>query len=185
LKDGKVTETNSLISVGRILRAHGVHGAVLASIYGEAPLTIINAKNLFLLPKNDQADTSTLKISDHKGKVVPAGVILKFKNITNRDEAQEFKGRELAVNRSELPEAEIDEYYQTDLLGLKVQTTAGNPLGQVINLLDTGADLILVIADENKHEFLVPFNDYCVPKVDLITGQLWVEDWPELLDINK
>jgi 16S rRNA processing protein RimM len=178
-----MTETNSLIPVGRILRAHGVHGAVLVLAYGDSPQTMLDTNSLFLLAKNNE--TTSLKISGHKGKIAPNGVILKFKNITTREDAQELKGRELAINKSDLPQTEDDEYYQTDLLGLMAQTTNGHPLGRVKNLLDTGASLILVIVNENNREFLIPFNDTFVPKVDLKSGQLWVEDWPELLEINK
>ena len=84
-------------------------------------------------------------------------------------------GREIAVERDQLPELANDEYYWTDLEGLQVRTCAGVTLGRVDHLLATGANDVLVVQGEREH--LIPFVLGSVVKaVHLSDG--WMEvDW--------
>ncbi|MDR1677629.1 MAG: ribosome maturation factor RimM [Deltaproteobacteria bacterium] len=173
-------DEGNLITLGRIIRAHGVHGAVRATYYGRDPDTAIKVRRLWLIPP--KAPKEPILLSGFKGKIVPGGFILKLNGYTTREAAVALSGSELAVARSDLPDPEPDEYYQADLINLEAVTTGGRNLGRVQNLMDQGDLLVLVINDQEGHETLIPFSEDSVPVVDLKAGRLVVSDLPGLLD---
>jgi len=80
------------------------------------------------------------------------------------------------VPRSELPALAAGEYYWADLVGLRVETTDGQFLGQVDHLLETGANDVLVVQGEDR-ERLIPFvMEQVIKQIDLNTGRIQV-DW--------
>ncbi|MDR1657327.1 MAG: ribosome maturation factor RimM [Deltaproteobacteria bacterium] len=167
------------VHLGRILRPHGVHGAVLIQTFGHDPLTIFGFDQLWLVEPNGGQRHLTERLT---GKLTPKGIIAHLKDCTTREAAENLRGYGLAVERSKLPPPEPDEFYQTDLLGLAVTTTSGRELGRITRLMENGAGLILVIENQAGTEVLVPFTDECVPEVNLNDGLLLVAELPGLLD---
>lgn len=106
------------------------------------------------------------------------GLIAKLVGIDDRDQAFALRGREIAVNREELPEAAEDEYYWSDLIGLTVVNREGIELGQVAGLMETGSQDVLVVKGDREH--LIPFVDAYVTRVDMPGGRIdvdWGLDW--------
>ncbi|MDR1086045.1 MAG: ribosome maturation factor RimM [Deltaproteobacteria bacterium] len=177
MKESKPLADLKLIPLGRILRAHGVHGAVAAEVYNPLnPEGILGPSTVYLL----MADKSPRPVR-LTGRRASFGLILKIKDITTRTAAETLKGAELAVSRDNLPTPDEGEYYQTDLLGLETFLTTGKPLGRVADFVDTGNQLVLVIRDDRGWENLVPFSEDMVPEVDLANKRLVVADFPGLI----
>jgi 16S rRNA processing protein RimM len=102
-------------------------------------------------------------------------LIAKLAGIDDRDAAAELAGAAISVRRSELPELAADEFYWADLVGLEVQNTAGDRLGTVTGLIETGANDVLVLDGSDQH--LIPFaRGETVLRVDLENGEIIV-DW--------
>jgi 16S rRNA processing protein RimM len=98
----------------------------------------------------------------------------KLAGCNDRDAAAALKGRQIAVPRDALPETAGDEYYWSDLVGLDVVNTRGEPLGRVREVLATGANDVLVV--QGDRERLIPFIGQVVLRVDLKAGVMTV-DW--------
>ena len=75
-----------------------------------------------------------------------------------------------------MPESGEGEFYWSDLLGMEVRNRDETRLGIVARILETGANSVLVVQGEK--EYLVPFIQNVVVKVDLKGKQLMV-DWEE------
>lgn len=106
------------------------------------------------------------------------GLIAKLVGIESREQAFALRGREVAVNREELPEAAENEYYWNDLIGLTVVNRQGMELGQVAGLMETGSHDVLVVKGERER--LIPFADAYVTSVDLPGRRIevdWEGDW--------
>jgi 16S rRNA processing protein RimM len=83
------------------------------------------------------------------------------------------------VPRSELPEQAEDEYYWSDLIGMRVVGFADEPLGVVEKLLETGANDVLCVRGE-PGEILIPFVADVIRKVDVAQGVIavnWSADY--------
>lgn len=103
------------------------------------------------------------------------GLVAKLAGIDDRDTVVAMRNRKIAVPRSELPAPEEGEYYWSDLIGLPVVNLAGESLGKVTQLLETGANDVLVIHD-GEVERLLPFVDAVVKTVDIAAALITV-DW--------
>lgn len=108
------------------------------------------------------------------GRPHGAGVVAQLEGIADREQARALLGCEIAIPREMLGEAGRNEYFWTDLEGLRVVTTGGVELGTVSHLFATGANDVLVV--RNGRERLVPFTGNVVQSVDLDRGLVTV-DW--------
>jgi 16S rRNA processing protein RimM len=114
-----------------------------------------------------------------EAKIHSNHLIAQLEGVNDRNAAEALQGHEVAVAREELPAAEEDEYYWDDLIGLEVVNLAGESLGKVKTLLETGAHDILKIVDAEQ-ERLIPFTDPIVREVDADAGRIvvdWGKDW--------
>jgi len=107
--------------------------------------------------------------------VQPKGLSAKLQGVDDRDGAEALRGLQVAVPRSELPEAGEDEYYWSDLIGLSVVNQQGVVLGKVTELMETGANDVLVVEGEHGQR-LIPFVGQFVLNVNLAEASISV-DW--------
>ncbi len=109
------------------------------------------------------------------GKIHGQYLMAGLEGVEDRSAAEALMGLDVAVLREEMPEADEDEYYWDDLIGLDVVNLAGEALGRVEGLLETGANDVLQVRN-GEAERLLPFVDAVVKEVDLEAGRL-VVDW--------
>lgn len=110
-----------------------------------------------------------------EGRLQGRGVIARLDGCDSRDDANGYRGFEIAVERSQLPDAEEGEYYWTDLVGLRVATGDGVELGEVERMMETGANDVMVV--RGGIERLIPFLvGSVVRSVDVDRGVI-VVDW--------
>lgn len=103
------------------------------------------------------------------------GIIASLEGITDRDAAAAYVNSDIAVARSMLAPVEPGEYYWYDLVGLRVFNREGTDLGRVVQLLDTGANDVLVVDGERRR--LIPYvPGVHVDEVDL-AGERILVDW--------
>jgi 16S rRNA processing protein RimM len=107
-------------------------------------------------------------------RVQGEAVIAQLAGCEDRDAAAALRGQEVAVSREELPQPAANEWYWSDLIGLRVINLAGEDLGVIARMLRTGANDVLVV--EAERERLVPFIAGVVKEVDLAAGVMRV-DW--------
>ena len=109
------------------------------------------------------------------GSAQPKGLVVKFDEVDDRDIAAAMRGMQIAIPREQLPAAAEDEYYWIDLIGLDVVNKEDIVLGKVAELMETGANDVLVVRGDTD-ERLIPFvSDYIVD-VDLAAKRITV-DW--------
>jgi 16S rRNA processing protein RimM len=101
-------------------------------------------------------------------------VVAKLAGCEERDAAALFRGREVAVPREALPAPAENEFYWADLIGLDVVNMDGEDLGVVSQVVETGANDVLVV--EGDRERLIPFTEQVVKRVDA-AGRVIRVDW--------
>ena len=97
-------------------------------------------------------------------------VILKFKGIDNINDIEKYKGKSLYVTRENAVKLKKNEYFIADLIGLKAVSEDGTELGKITDVLQTGANDVYVVQQEDGQEVLIPAIRYCVLNVDLEAG---------------
>ncbi|MCI9175090.1 MAG: 16S rRNA processing protein RimM [Lachnospiraceae bacterium] len=177
-----------LFQVGVITTTHGVRGEVKVFPTTDEPARFKKLKKVLL-------DTGKEKISLEISQVkfFKNLVILKFRGIDNINDVEKYKGKSLLIPREQAVTCEEGEYFIADLLGLKAETEDGQHLGEVKDVLKTGANDVYVIqVDEDspyasrisdkKKELLIPAISECVRDVDLEKGIMQVHLMAGLLE---
>lgn len=156
--------------MGRVAGAFGIKGWIRITAFTAQPDGLLDYAPWYLGRGGDWREIEVLEARPH-GK----GLVAQLADCTDRDAAMALTGAELGIRRSQLPAADGDEYYWTDLIGLQVVTEGGRVLGTVDHLIETGANDVLVIRGER--EVLVPFvMGQVVTAVDLARREIRV-DW--------
>ncbi len=172
------SEPRPLVIMGRVLAPFGVHGWVKLYTYTEM-LDSLGSHKTWWVGRDDVSGN----FRDFR-EVVPAAfavqgksVVAKFFACEDRDAALAMKGSLIAVPRASLPANDDGEYYWADLIGLEVVRTDGSKLGEVAELLETGANDVLRVIDgkEGCRELLIPFIASAVIDVDLARRRICVE----------
>jgi 16S rRNA processing protein RimM len=116
-------------------------------------------------------------------KVHGATIVAKLEGVAGREQAEALQGLRIAVSRDDFPVPATNEFYWSDLVGLKVVNAAGVALGSVTRVFETGANDVLVVEDNvanevaaNQRERLLPFIAPVIRQVDIAGGTISV-DW--------
>lgn len=158
------------VVLGRVSGLFGLQGWVRVFSHTEPREGIARYNPVFLQRKGQW---QPFKIE--AGRTHGAGVVLKFIDFDDRDQAATLVQSDIAVHRAQLPPPRPGEYYWADLEGLRVVTLEGVELGVVDHLLATGANDVLVVKGERER--LLPFvQGQVIVEIDLEQRLLQV-DW--------
>lgn len=169
--------------LGRIVAPYGLHGWLKVHPFGDGS-DAWSAMGLWWLAKDaKKGDWRRFNLVEAKSH--GRGLVARLEGIDDRSAAESLEGFFIAAPREALPKTAADEYYWADLIGLKVENELGTPLGEVVDLLETGANSVLVVSDgdgegEAKRERLLPFVAQVIKKVDVAGGRIrveWSGDW--------
>ena len=125
------------------------------------------------------------KIGIENVKFFKQYVILKFKGIDNINDVLAYKGSSLMVTRENAVKLNKDEYFIADLIGLHVSDDENKLEGKLVDVLETGANDVYVIALSDGRELLLPAIRECVLSVDLQAQEMKIHVLEGLLDEHK
>ena len=100
-------------------------------------------------------------------------VVLSFDGVNSPGEAQRLVGQHLTIPPGESPQLPDGEYFHYQLLGLSVETTEGELLGKITEILETGSNDVYVVRGE-KGEVLVPALSSVITDVRVDDGVMLV-----------
>jgi 16S rRNA processing protein RimM len=156
---------DSLILVARVAGAFGVKGEVRLTAYTAEPLALLDYKTL---TREDGSAGLTLT----SGRAAKGGIVARAREIETREQAEALRGLRLYIPREALPPPDEDEFYVTDLVGLAVETVAGEALGRVRAVQDFGAGDLLEVQPPDGASWYLPFTREAVPEVRLAEGKV-------------
>jgi 16S rRNA processing protein RimM len=160
----------NLINVGKVSGVFGVKGWVKVFSFTDPRENIIEYSP-WLLKKGNE--TRSVRVID--GSLQSKTVIAQIEGIADRDQAASLNGWAIFITPDQLPEAVEGEYYWSDLIGLKVETTHGVPLGVIDGLLETGANDVLIV--QGDRDRVIPFlQGQIITNIDLEAG-IMIVDW--------
>ena len=168
-----------VVVLGKVIGAYGIQGWVRIHPFADDPLSWRGIKQWWIKP-DDGADAGWVAASLKQLKVHGDGLVASFDGVTDRDSAEAWVGKLLGVPRQAMPETAADEFYWGDLTGLTVRNAQAETLGVVRDLVETGANTVLVVVDAAEIKRLIPFVSQVVSKVDLKQQEIlvdWGLDW--------
>lgn len=156
------------VVIGKFRRPHGVRGDILMEVMTSFPERIMPGKHVFA-GKNYQKLTITGVRTHH------VGLIVQLEGYESPENSGELRNQMVYVPIGELPELPEGEMYIHDLIGMDVITLEGLLLGQLSEIMETGANDVLIIHDEDGNETLLPDIESVVLEVDLEGKQIIVQ----------
>ena len=171
-----MTDSSDELVVGAINGVYGIKGWVKVYSY-TSPLDQILTYQPWILRKGTKQ--KALKIAD--GKAHGKGIIILPEGFETRSDAESLIGYEIRINRSQLADLPEGEFYWLELQGMTVINEANVVLGEVKEIIETGANDVLVVASNeasvDDRERLVPLvMDQVVLRVDTAVREIRV-DW--------
>ena len=158
-------ETRNLIVVAQVGAAHGVRGEVKITTFTADPMALASYKTL-LRPDGSPAPTIA------SARPSKGGLVARLKGVDDRNAAEALRGLKLYILRDSLPAPEEDEFYLVDLIGLTVETAAGELLGKIKAVQDFGAGDLLEIQPKAGASWWLPFTREAVPEVRIAEGKV-------------
>lgn len=164
--------------MGEVVAPQGILGEVRVYPSTDFPERFLTRRRFFLQgPSPRWAEAEGARF--HKGLV-----LLKFKEVPDRDGAETLRGYLVQVPVDELPPLPEGAYYHHQILGLRAFGPDGRLLGQVVEVLHTGANDVFVVSGEGTagRQVLIPATRQAVTAIDLAGGRLLIADLPGLLE---
>jgi len=163
--------------VGRMGKAHGVHGSILAEIMTDFP-DRLKAGMEIGIGEGEQPDR---QIELHGIRYHRRKWLLDFVDIRDRTEVEKLRGLYIFLPEQSLDELPEGYYYEHHLVGLQCRSPEGEDLGKVTGLDTEGAQTRILVR-RGKREFLVPWVPELVPEVRRDEGIIIIRNIPGLLD---
>lgn len=167
------------LQVARIGKPHGIRGEVTVQVLTDAPEERF-VKGEVLHVSGGPVSTLTVK----NARWNKAILLLSFVEIADRNAAETLRGSRLEIDADAEPDDDSDEWYEHDLLDLKVMLD-GKQVGVVTGLRTNPAQDLLVFEDTEGEEVYLPFVDEFVPDIDTEAGTLTITPPAGLLELNS
>lgn len=162
--------------LGRLSDPYGIRGWLRLHPFGDDPARWAEMP-VWWIGREGEAwqEVRLLQLREHGD-----GLVVQLEGIQDRTQAESYKGWLVGAPRAALPPTDEDEFYWADLIGLRVVNLAGEALGTVAGLIETGANDVLQVHAADGEERLLPFVDAVVRRVDRAAGLIevdWERDW--------
>ena len=173
---------SDLVNVGRITAVYGIKGWVKVHSYTEPQDNLFEYYPWFLKTKHGVKQVEIDEARPH-GDAYVAHIV----GVDDRDLAAEYTATDIAIKKNLLPELGDGEYYWSQLQGLVVSTEVDGKrqrLGVISNILETGANDVLIVAADaesiDQRERLIPYvPGQFVISIDLEVREIIVNWDPE------
>jgi 16S rRNA processing protein RimM len=178
-EDDARLDPESLVIIAHATRTRGLKGEVIADLLTDFPERFAGLARLFAVPPNGAP--WPIELEHHwfqKGRVV-----LKFVGFDTIEAAAELVGHDFAVPESESVALTEDEYYDWELEGCRVSLLTGQQVGVVKSVLRTGGVHLLVVANAEQRDALVPMAGSIIASVDTANKLILIDPPEGLLDL--
>ncbi|MEM7033554.1 MAG: ribosome maturation factor RimM [Chloroflexota bacterium] len=151
------------LAIGQITKAHGVRGEVSVHVLTEFVERFDRLEAVLVGKMDAGIPYQVASRRWHRDRV-----LIRFEGVLDRTAAENLRGQYLQIPIDEAIALEPDAYYVHQLIGLSVVTDTGRQLGQLSDILETGANDVYIV-DDGENEILLPATKEVVTSIDLTT----------------
>ena len=169
-------EGAEMVTVGAVLRAHGLRGEVLVAADSDNPDRFGAGAELFAEVGGRLRRLEVATSRPHRGMR-----LVRFADVADRDGAEALRGAALVVTEDQVPAAGDGDFYYFQLVGCRVVDRKLGDLGEVVEVVEDGGGVLLEVAagpGDGGRSVLVPFANALLPEID-VGRRLIGSDLPE------
>lgn len=158
------TSGPAFLLIGKLCKTHGIHGEMDMQVFTDFPERLRHGKKVYLGEEKSPITLDTLR---PKNKLM----LVAFEGIKTPEEAKLLTNQGVYVKTAEVPALPEGVYYHHELIGLQVYEKE-ILLGELTEILETGANDVFVVKLAEGKELLMPDIPQVILSVDLIEGKM-------------
>jgi 16S rRNA processing protein RimM len=163
------------LAVGKLHRPHGLRGDILMSVWTDFPERLQAGKQVFVGKTHEP-----LRIKNFRK--YGQGSLVSFEGYSDREQVGDLRNLIVFVATNDLPPLPDHGIYLHQLLGLRVVRDEDDAfLGSIVEIIETGANLVFLVRGSGKRDILLPDIEPVVQIVDLEKGEMRVHLLPGLV----
>ncbi|NKB87900.1 MAG: 16S rRNA processing protein RimM [Acidobacteria bacterium] len=135
-----MTSNTEFVSIGRVVKPHGIRGELVIEVYGD---TLSGLEENAALHVGGESH-SLVGSRPHQGRL-----LVRLEKVVDRTAAESLRGAELTVEREALAALEASEWYADDLVGWSV-LAEGASIGRVAAVLAGSPHDYIVLDDQSQ-----------------------------------
>lgn len=146
---GSPTGEPVYLAVGFLRRPHGVHGEIIMDVHTDFPERLTARTKVFI-----GEDHQPIRIASTR----PHGtaMLVSFNGLTTPEAVGRYRNQWVYVRTADRPPLDEGQYYHHQLIGLRVVTDEGRELGELVEIMQTGANDVYIVRAEGGAEVLLP-----------------------------
>jgi len=145
-------EDTGFIEIGRVIRTHGLRGEVSVAPATDLPFVLAEGLTVWFVPPPLRVRSAQV-VSVRPG---PKGPLIGFSGVEDIDTASTLRGTRLLARAEDVPDEPLDEEF--DPVGLALDDVVHGPLGEIVELIVTGANDVWVVHG--------PYGEILVPDIE-------------------
>ena len=154
--------------VGTVAGAHGLRGELKVALATDDPEHLATVKRLWL--GDEPRPRKLLGVRFHAGQA-----LIRLGGIATPEAAREYRGQRLRMAGADARPLPPGEYRLYQLVGLEAVTEAGESLGTVTDVLETGANDVFVIGPAaGGQDLLLPYHPDVILEISPEQGRMLV-----------
>lgn len=178
-------DSNRRFHIGKVIGFHGLKGEVKIRPRTDADL-VLDVETVTIKTTDAQEVAATVK----DARIDKRNLLMSFDEFADRTAIEFAAGADIYTTYEQLRELDENEWWITDLIGMRVVTANGAAVGTVKDVVGEISQLLEIErsperttkSDSQDETILVPFVKALVPEVDMKAGRIVVVDLPGLLD---
>lgn len=163
------------LAIGFIRRPHGVQGEVIMDLHTDFPDRFKAGRKIYIGEKHESATLGSVR--EHGG-----GMLVTIRGYDTPESAGRFRNQWVYVKATEVPPLPEGQHYKYELIGLHVVEDTGRALGEITEILETGANDVYIIKNESGKEILLPAIPSVVLETDMVARTMKVHLLDGLID---
>jgi len=156
----------AFLIVGRLQKAHGIRGEIAMLVITDFPERLRKGKIVWVGEDHKPLTINSIRWKQNL-------MLLSFSGIEIRELISQLTNKYVYVKAEDLPKLPSGQYYHHQLIGMKV-FEEGNYLGEINEIIVTGANDVLVISLLDGKELLLPDIKDVVLEIDLAERRIQV-----------
>jgi 16S rRNA processing protein RimM len=174
---GDGVKEDDLVSIGRLAGTFGVRGSLKMVALTDFPERFHSMQRV-ILNQGGRLQTLTIEsVQPHQQQF-----LIKFEGVDNKEEARLLVNALLQVEEKDVHPLPEGVYYHFQLIGLQVFDRERGLLGEISDILETGANDVYVVQSPRYGEVLLPSTEEVVLDIDLDKGRVDVDLLPGLIE---
>lgn len=156
-------ETPQYLVVGEVLRPHGVRGEVRVRVLTENREQLLDLEYVYLADSSE--DKRRVRWEVKQVRFNKAYALLTLAGCASRDDADRLRSKLVMIDRVQAAPLQGEQYYLFQLIGLRV-LSKNKEIGQVKEVLQTGANDVYIVESPTHGELLLPAHDETIVSID-------------------